>query len=167
MAINAAGTITGFYYDSSGVGHGFLRFRHGIFKTFNVPGAITITPLPAGTAYTTPVGINSSGGTTGYYSDASLSTFGFVRSHNGRYTVINAPGAAGFTKALGINHRGTTFGINVDENGAQHAFVRSRAGSFTDFDPPGSNTVPVSINPAGAITGSSNGHGCLRIPNNN
>jgi hypothetical protein len=93
--------------------------------------------------------------------------FGFVRSHNGRYTVINAPGAAGFTKALGINHRGTTFGINVDENGAQHAFVRSRAGSFTDFDPPGSNTVPVSINPAGAITGSCNGHGFLRIPNNN
>ena len=158
--------ITGFYSDASGVGHGFLRSRLGTFKTFDVPGAITTTPLPAGTYYTTPVGINPAGEITGYYSDSggNNSTHGFVRARGDAFTVIDPPGSAGFTKALGINPARTIMGIYFDDSGTQHAFVRSRTGAFTTFDPPGSYTFPTSINPAGAITGSSDGHGFLRTP---
>jgi len=54
-----------------------------------------------------------------------------------------------------------------------HGFLRARDGTFTTFDPPGGApfTVPVSINPAGAITGYYSdpnaafvNHGFLRSP---
>src|SRR5438445_727541 len=103
-SINSAGVITGNYSDGSRT-RGFLRYRLGTFKTFDVPGAITTTPLPAGTYYTTPVGINPAGEITGYYSDSggNNSTHGFVRARGDAFTVIDPPGSAGFTKALGIN----------------------------------------------------------------
>jgi hypothetical protein len=42
-AINAAGTITGFYIDANGVSHGFVRVAFGSITTFDTPGAGTGT----------------------------------------------------------------------------------------------------------------------------
>jgi hypothetical protein len=73
VAINTAGTITGFYgiQDNIGnyIGRGFLRARDGTFATFDFPG----------TTSTAPQAINPAGAITGYYGDAKGKTHGFLR----------------------------------------------------------------------------------------
>ena len=44
-AINQAGTIAGYYFDSNPVTHGFLRAPDGSFTTFDAPGG-RHRPLP-------------------------------------------------------------------------------------------------------------------------
>ena len=39
LAMNPAGSITGFYFDANFVPHGFLRAKNGSFTTFDTPGA--------------------------------------------------------------------------------------------------------------------------------
>jgi hypothetical protein len=39
FGINNYGTITGFYYDSSGVGHAFKRYSNGTAIALNYPAA--------------------------------------------------------------------------------------------------------------------------------
>jgi hypothetical protein len=138
-----------------------VRYRAGTIKSVDPPGALTIKPEPAGTYYTTPMGINSGGAVSGYYSDNGLQTHGFVRSRHGTYSIIDAPGSAGFTKVLGINPAGTIFGFYYDDSGSEHTFVRSRDGIYTALDA----AYPTGINAAGELTGSYNGHGFLLIPN--
>jgi hypothetical protein len=41
LIINPNGAIAGYYVDSSGVSHGFLRDENGVITTFDVPGAGT------------------------------------------------------------------------------------------------------------------------------
>ena len=69
VAINPMGTITGLYFDASGVGHGFVRALDGTFTTFDVPGALIQIPT----------GITPTGTITGLYLDASFVIHGFIR----------------------------------------------------------------------------------------
>jgi hypothetical protein len=41
VSINSAGAVTGYYLDSSGVYHGFVRAATGTFTSFGAPGAGT------------------------------------------------------------------------------------------------------------------------------
>jgi len=41
FAVNQAGTIAGFFFDSNTVTHGFVRGTDGIFITFDAPGGGT------------------------------------------------------------------------------------------------------------------------------
>jgi streptogramin lyase len=66
-SINPKGQITGVYFDTSNIAHGFLRDKQGAITTFDVPNAIN----------TYPVGINPRGDITGWYSDAG-GVHGFV-----------------------------------------------------------------------------------------
>ncbi|HEV2101080.1 MAG TPA: hypothetical protein VGR45_19395 [Stellaceae bacterium] len=158
-AINAAGVISGYYFDSDGNIHGFIRRTDGSFKTFDFPGGCC----------TTPVSMNGSGETTGYYGDVNHFFHGFVRRTVGRFISFDAPGAGQqqfgeFTAPAQIEDNGTVLGSYVDANNAAHLFLRSSDGFWTLFDPPpgapGSflffdNYIPngLSINPAGVIIG--------------
>ena len=54
IGINTAGEITGFYFDSNSVAHGFVRSPDGRFTSFEAPGAGDKT-VPG--FYGTPAGI--------------------------------------------------------------------------------------------------------------
>src|SRR5262249_8133223 len=66
FAINPAGLITGFYFDTGDALHGFLRTPDGTIVTFDVPGAGT-GPGQG----TTPFSITSAGAIAGRYVDGS------------------------------------------------------------------------------------------------
>jgi len=127
----------------------------------------TITPIDApGAQGTFANAINPAGTITGYYTDASFASHGFVRATDGTITTFDGPGAGTSffqgTNPGTINPAGAIAGYYTDAGYISHGFVRAK-GTVTSFDPPGSvntigfafnNQVPVGINPAGEITGS-------------
>jgi hypothetical protein len=162
-SINPAGTITGYYYDANGVGHGFVRRSNGTATTFDVPGL---------TYYTAPASINPAGAVTGSYqytNDPNLVAHGFVRAGNGTFSTFDAPsiGTTCFegnffipgTFPSSINPEGAVTGNYYDTNCVSHGFLRASDGTLTTFDVPGSctttcfGTQPVVINPDGTILG--------------
>jgi hypothetical protein len=70
VGLNDWGVITGSYWDSNNVQHGFLRTPDGSFVTVDPPGS----------AGTQPESINDSGAITGYYLDANNVYHGFLRA---------------------------------------------------------------------------------------
>ena len=90
---------------------------------FDIPGAGT------GAGQGTQVeGIDPTGVATGYYTDASGVSHGFLRAVDGKYTFFDAPGA-GKGSGLGTfpmtnNAQGAVTGFYVDGGGVYHAFVR-------------------------------------------
>ena len=50
VGINSAGTVAGYYLDSSGVYHGFVRTATGTFTSFDPPGAATTEALSINSA---------------------------------------------------------------------------------------------------------------------
>lgn len=138
IGVNLAGTITGWYWDASGVAHGFLRSADGTYTTIDGPNA------PSGTL---PVGINLFGAVAGFYNDADFVSHGFVRAPDGKFTTFEAPGAdtnpadAAGTLVSGINAFGAISGYYVDSNFIIHGYLRTPDGKFTSFDVPGSGIV--------------------------
>jgi hypothetical protein len=159
-SINPAGTIVGGYQDAIFTNsHGFLRAPDGTFTTFDVSGS-------SGTGGT---GINPAGEITGSYCTGCGGSLGqlhgFVRARDGTIITFDAPGAGERTEPIGIKPAGEIVGSFMDANFTHHGFSRGRDGTITTFDGPGSGTgrdqgtFPLSINPAGAITGYSVGFG--------
>jgi hypothetical protein len=119
-AIHTAGTITGFYKDSNGITHGFVRTKKGAFTSFDGPNN------PEQTA---GWGINTSGVITGLYQDGGGGVHGFVRATNGTITTFNAPGTGtvgalvpgGFE--MGINTAGTVVGYSLDSGSVFHGYL--------------------------------------------
>jgi hypothetical protein len=72
-AINSATSVTGFYTDSSGTEHGFIRGPDGTITKFD----------PEGSLLDIPRSINRKGAVTGDYYD-SRAAHGFLRSAGGR-----------------------------------------------------------------------------------
>lgn len=70
VGLNDSGVITGSYWDSNYVQHGFLRSPEGTVQTID----------PAGSVGTQPEAINDSGTVVGYYLDANNLYHGFLRS---------------------------------------------------------------------------------------
>jgi hypothetical protein len=74
VSINPAGEIAGYFGDTKGVLHGFVRHANGTFATFEVPGASR-----SGDLGTFPMSINRAGEITGYFqSDPDTVLHGFV-----------------------------------------------------------------------------------------
>ena len=71
-AIDAAGTITGYFGEAKG-NHGFVRATDGTFTTFDPPGSAEPE------SYTFANGINAAGTITGWYIDPSFIGHGFLR----------------------------------------------------------------------------------------
>ena len=161
--MNEAGTIIGWYVDSSNVQHGYERAPDGTFTTIDGPG-----PL-----YSLLGGVTPEGAITGYFADVSSVYHGFLYV-DGTLTQFDDPqagtGAGQGTAALTINPAKAITGIYIDANNVLHGFVRSPKDVFTTIDVPGAiATRPETINPADAITGyfvTRNGvaHGFVRTP---
>jgi len=143
-SINAKGLITGYYGDSSGIPHGFVRAADGTITTFDVTGAVFGT---------NPYAINTAGIITGWYYDPTA-THGFLRTSDGRIKTFDVPGSSG-TWPIGIDSAGTITGIWYDASGVNYGFLRSNKGTFTSFDLPGGEVINLSgiINPGGEVTG--------------
>ncbi len=77
LSVNAQGEITGYFDDSTGFVHGFVRHKDGTFATFEVPGATKGSGLG-----TFPSSINNAGEVTGFYYTGAIGVpRGFVMSH--------------------------------------------------------------------------------------
>lgn len=164
-SINAVGQVTGWYTDSAGVSHGFVRGASGSFNTFDAPGAA----VPVGVPCTPPVicsngtqagSINAAGVISGQFVDSSDVFHGFVRTPDGSITTFDVPGAGmgpGQGTFLvfndGISLSGAVVGGYGDANGFKD-FIRTPDGAFTTFDPDGS-TFPdtAGINSQGVTMG--------------
>lgn len=153
-AINAWGEITGFYEDSNGAIHGFLRYWDGEIKPFDPPDSHD----------TYPVAINLEGEITGYYYDANISYHGFLRDSEGHFTTVDVPGAGTAlnqgTTPVAINDEGAITGSYCGGSTSPfpvtwcYGFVRSRDGAITTFDPSNSTSVfPEGIDDFGVTTG--------------
>lgn len=92
----------------------------------------TITSFdPTGSTSTNPSSINPAGAITGFYTDASFATHGFVRSEDGSFTSFDVSGASG-TIPAGINPAGTIMGSYFGTGYVTYAFVRSSHGTITE-----------------------------------
>ena len=96
LAINQAGTVTGFYNDANNVEHGFLRAIDGTITTFDAPGA----------QFTSPTSINSLGEITGTYCDTT-GCHGFLRAPDGEISSFD-PESSASTSPFAINSAGTS-----------------------------------------------------------
>ena len=163
MVCNLSGEVAGYYIDSNGYFHGFIR---------NAAGAITtVDPSVNGNSGTVIDAIDAAGDTAGYYFDSQNAEHSFVRSSGGTITTFDPPNST--SGAQSMNDSGTVAGGFEDANGA-HGYLRASGGTITTFDPTGSGTqieivYPYKITASGAVTGTyidNNGvrHGFFRDP---
>ena len=135
VLINNFGAITGTYEDANNVFHGFVRSPEGKFTTFDSPGADT---TPGDFNGTFANGINDAGAITGFYSDASGGTHGFLRSPEGAFTTFDVPRSAmGGTIANALNLEGAIVGFYADQNGVFRPYLRHPNGTFATWSVPG------------------------------
>jgi hypothetical protein len=116
--------ISGYYVDSTGTPHGFVKDGPN-YTTLSVPGA----------AYTIGGAINNEGTVTGLYVNPDTSHHGFIWS-KGRFITVdaNVPGSIG-TEWVGLNDDGDLAGIYFDATHAAHAVIALRANKdFQDFE---------------------------------
>ena len=154
--INTKGVIAGFYADSAGLAHSFLRAADGTITTID----------PSGASESEALSINSKGAVTGW--DLVGTVFhGFTRSASGTFIQFDPTGSTA-TYALSINSGGSVTGYYIDGGGIEHAFIRNPKGKIVKADPPGSTGAEAfAINAKGTITGyfgngSGGAHGFLR-----
>jgi hypothetical protein len=178
VSINAAGDITGIYFDANNfpLVHGFVRAADGTITKFDAPHAGT-----GAKQGTLPMSINTAGDIAGMYFDTNNAYHGFVRAAaTGQITEFDVPGASAAghrgTIPLSINAVGDITGIYADSSNVRRGFVRAANGTITEFAVPGAantgqfqGTVPRSINAAGDIAGLYLGtdnvfHGFVRAP---
>ena len=162
-----SGTVVGYYLDTGGMAHGFIRSVGGKYTTIDVPGA----------AGTQAYGINDKGTVVGWWFEpptANGSVYhGYLREKGGNLTYFDVPGAGPYlppsppppffiiSLPVAINLDGTVAGSYLDTNNVYHSFVRSRDGGIVTFDAPGAGTGPLQgtlgdtngINRQGAFTG--------------
>jgi probable HAF family extracellular repeat protein len=111
-AINDRGQVVGWFADTNGVQHGFLKEGER-YTAFDVPGAEVIYPF----------NINNSGTIVGQLINLAGGVDGFVRTSDGTVTIVDFPGASA-TVVGGINDRGDICGYWFDPNaGALTGFV--------------------------------------------
>jgi hypothetical protein len=163
-ANNDLGEITGWWFDSNSIAHGFLRGYDDVIVTFDPPGA--------GSGGSFPTGINNRGDIVGYFVDDQGATHGFVRSTRGEFTVIDDPDAntsPASTQAFAINDAGAIVG-SYNDTVTAHGFLREPDGNFVTINAPGAEMNGcLDINELGEVvqSGSVSGRGQLRYAGGN
>ena len=138
--INVLGTVSGYYFDSSSLSHGFLRTPDGNFTPFDAPSAGELGTYPV-----SPVNIE--GAVAGIYLDSNSLPHAFVRNPDGTFVTLSFPDACDTSlsagcngaSATGINDSGTVAGAYRDNSGnnVARAYLRLRDGTLTTFEAPG------------------------------
>lgn len=158
--INPEGVVTGYYSDSVGNGnHGFLRAVGGTFTSIDFPD----TPGGSSTVVITQsFAINPAKTVTGFYTDSSSGTHGFLRTFSNMYASFDPPGSV-YTTPGAINPKGEIIGYYFDILDGYHGprgFLRTSDGKYAPIDFPDTQpgqmayqTIPTAINPAGTIVG--------------
>ncbi|HYM78733.1 MAG TPA: hypothetical protein VE377_22370 [Candidatus Dormibacteraeota bacterium] len=146
-AINANGTIAGYYTDiNTGTQRGFIRDSSGNFTNFDVAAISPVYPqVPS---------INLSGEVAGTYSDASNDIAGFVRDASGTVSDFSVPSST-LTIAYSMNDNGVIVGYWYNTEGNALAFERDAAGDFITFSAPKPHlfTLATGVNNSVRITG--------------
>ena len=138
LAINNSGVIVGYYLDSSGAQHGFLRAADGTMTTLDVPGA----------AVTVPASNSSTGWIAGSYATPCCQPdHGFRLAPDGK-TLVTFQVNGDATLAIAVNSSGQVTGY-ANGNG----FVTSDGQKFDTFQDAGGATYPTWINDRGDIVG--------------
>jgi hypothetical protein len=141
--LNEFGAITGYYIDSKGVSHGFLRAPDGAITRLDVKGAGTGSGQG-----TLGVVVNDFGAIVGWYIDSDGVSHGFLRAPNGTITTFDVKGAGTTPCDLVCLQNGDgqgTFPQNItdllaipgyytDSDGVSHGFLRAPNGTITTFD---------------------------------
>ena len=141
-AINPSGTITGFFFDSANVAHGYVRSNQGVITVFDAPGAGT--GPGQGTFRFSPLIINPNGAIAGYYVDSAVVSHGFLRDKNGVITTFDVPGAGTGPARVRLATQSAQMGRSRDTTltatNVNHGFLRDKNGVITTFDVPGAGT---------------------------
>jgi hypothetical protein len=103
-SINAAGQITGSYFDSTFAQHGFVRGNDGTISSFDVPGFLAT------------IVITQQGVAVGLYFDQNGSHL-FERAPNGTITTLEIPSPGASVYAVVVNTAGAIAGGFFDANG--------------------------------------------------
>ncbi len=136
--INDSGTIAGFYYNSDGSEHSFVR-SGGTLTNIDFPGA----------DWTEASGINQAGDVVGYYGYLTDNLMhGFLRTADGTFSTIDRPGRFN-TMPEGINSSRTIVGC-MHNMGTMHGWV-SQNGTFLSLS--SASAMYTGINDAGTIVG--------------
>ena len=158
--LNPAGELAGYYTDSTGGNHSFVRAPDGAITTFDVPGAVTGTGFHQGTL---TAGIDPQGTVSGNYFDGNFATHGYLRAPDGTIVKYDVPGAGSgnFQGTVGaaINPAGALASYWVDDNNIVHGYLRTQQRTIVKFDVSGGGTGPFQgtfpfvIGSSGAIAG--------------
>jgi hypothetical protein len=159
LGINDSGVVTGYYYDSAGNYHGFLRNPGGAITVIDEPDA----SIGSGKG-TWATAINANGAVAGYYTDISTGTFRvFIRDQFGNFTNFDAASGTVYPVTFAINLSSEVAGRYSGSDNVNYGFVRDAFGNVTDFAVPGSvSTTANAMNDSGVIVGywdDSNGTG--------
>jgi len=147
-SINTSGTVAGYYEDSRGVMHGFVRASDGTITTFD----------PTGSTSTGVASINDNGDVAGWYRDSSGTFSNFVRASDGTITTFQA--TEGYEPyALGLNAKGKVAGWYMTNDGVLSGFVGMPERRITQLTVEG-----VAINSGGEVTGTDGSQGFVRTP---
>jgi len=154
-AINNSGQIVGYYVDSAGTPHGFLRATDGTITTIDVPGATaTIAASISNTGWI--VGSYANSGTTVGEIVGQTVNHGFTLSPDGKtLTTFDVPGAS-TTVPIAVNSSGLVVGqcsLASDPYVGVLGFMMSPDGkTFTTFSAV-DNTYPAGMNDNGDVVG--------------
>ena len=147
-SINASGAVAGYYEDSGGVTHGFLRTADGTITVFD----------PKGSTSTGVGSINDSGDIAGWYRDRSGTYRNFVRAGDG--TIAKFDATSGYEPAaVGLNAKGKVAGWYETGNYQMAGFIGMPEGKIRQLTVEG-----VAINTKGVVTGVDGSQGFVRTP---
>ena len=133
-SLNSAMDVVGWYFDSNGVWHGFLRdYKTGKFTTIDDPHAGTASGQ--GTACDH---INDNGEIVGSYIDSNGVVHGYLRHPDGKYKEIDVKnagtGPGQGNNAAAMNSEGWIGGTYADTNTVYHGFlINPKSHKLTEF----------------------------------
>jgi uncharacterized protein (TIGR03437 family) len=157
-SINNSGQIVGYYVDSAGASHGFLRATNGTITALDVPGATSTTAASiSNTGWI--AGAYATSGTTVGEIVGNIVNHGFRISPSGTLLTFDVPGAS-TTVALGVNGSGLVMGeclIPADASkglGVEGFLLSPDGTTFTTFSTQfGADTDTLGMNDNGDIVG--------------
>lgn len=147
ISINQAGVIVGYYTDSGGTTHNFLRAPNGTITNIDPQPSSSFGFL--GSSSVGPIVINDAGAVAGNYTSSNdYLTHGFLLTPVGTFISFDPPNSYN-TIPTGINSNGAITGLSPYGN---QAFLRNPDGTFAVFAP-SLNTNATGINNQGKIIG--------------